>query len=57
MKSLVNYKGKTVKLFLISGREIMGLLSDNSSDEEVVIFDYGQEIHVRPDCVEGYVVL
>ena len=57
MKSLVNYKGKTVKLFLISGREIMGLLSDKSSDEEVVIFDYGQEIHIRSNCVEGYVIL
>ena len=57
MKSLVNCKGKTVKLFLISGREIMGMLSDKSSDEEVVIFDYGQEIHVRPDCVEGFVIL
>lgn len=57
MKNLVNYKGKTVKFFLTSGREVVGLLSDKSSEEEVVIFDYGQEIHVRPDCVEGFVIL
>jgi hypothetical protein len=63
----MNFRGKLVKLYLSSGREVQGhlkeLLTPVNQDtwqlyqEEVVLQDHSQEIRIRPDRIEGYVIL
>ena len=66
MHNLMNFKGKLLKLFLFSGREVQGRLKElvvpshqtnwQLYQEEVILQDYDQEIRVRPDRIEGYLI-
>lgn len=55
MKTLKDYEKKNIRLLLISGREVEGLLG-KCDEDEVVIHNFGQQNHIRRDYIEGFVV-